>query len=58
MKDHREDAAEKLAEAYKQWISHAGEKKLNMNDIHLEAYLHVAFNAPENNVKEGRVGVL
>jgi len=29
-----------------------------MNDIHLEAYLHIAFNAPENNIKEVRVGVV
>jgi hypothetical protein len=58
MKDHREDVAEKLAEVYKQWVSHAGEKKLAMNDIHLEAYLHIAFNAPEHNIKEARMGVV
>ena len=48
MKDHRKEAADKLAEVYQQMVSHAGEKKLIMSDIHLEAYLHAAFNTPES----------
>jgi hypothetical protein len=58
MQDHREEAAEKLAEIYQQMVAHAGEKKLNTKDIHVEAYLHIAFNAPESSCREVRMGVL
>ena len=58
MKDHREETAEKLAEIYQQMVARAGEKKLNTKDIHVEAYLHIAFNGPESNCREVRIGVL
>ena len=57
MKNYLEETAEKLAEVYKQMVSHSGEKNLNMSDLHLEAYLHVAFNASESNSREVRMGV-
>jgi hypothetical protein len=56
MKDHRKEAEEKLAEIYQQMVAHAGEKKLIMSDIHLEAYLHAAFNSPETPTRECRWG--
>jgi hypothetical protein len=58
MQDHREETAKKLAEIYQQMVARAGEKKLNTKDIHVEAYLHVAFNAPENYSREVRMCAL
>jgi len=39
-------------------VARAGEKKLNTKDIHVEAYLHIAFNAQESNCREARMGAL
>ena len=58
MQDHREETAKKLAEIYQQMVARAGEKKLNTKDIHVEAYLHIAFNAQESNCREARMGAL
>ncbi|MDO6434202.1 hypothetical protein Q4E93_26570 [Flavitalea sp. BT771] len=58
MHDHKEEVAEKLAEIYQQMVAHAGEKAVNTKDIHVEAYLHIAFSAPESNCREVRMGVL
>jgi hypothetical protein len=56
MKDHRKEVEARLAEVYQQMVAHAGEKKLIMSDIHLEAYLHAAFNAPDAPTRECRWG--
>jgi len=58
MQNHKEETAKQLAEIYQQMVARAGEKKLNTKDIHVEAYLHIAFNAPENNTREVRMGAL
>jgi|GEM_PF-1757922 len=58
MQNHKEETAKQLAEIYQQMVARAGEKKLNTKDIHVEAYLHIAFNAPENNTREARMGAL
>jgi hypothetical protein len=52
MKNYLEDAAEKLAEIYKQMICHTEDKSMNVSDMHLDSYLHIGFGEPENNVKE------
>ena len=58
MQNHKEETAKQLAEIYQQMVARAGEKKLNTKDIHVEAYLHIAFSAPENNIREVRMGAL
>ena len=58
MKDHRKEVADRLAQVYQQMVTHAGEKKLIVSDIHLEAYLHAAFNAPDAPARECRWGTV
>jgi hypothetical protein len=58
MQNHKEETAKQLAEIYQQMVARAGEKNLNTKDIHVEAYLHIAFNAQENNSREVRMGAL
>ena len=48
MHNYLEEVTEKLAEIYQEMVAHAGEKNLSMSELQVEAYLHIAFNAPEN----------
>ena len=46
-----------LSGEYAKMIEYINENGLNMNGIYSESFLHVDFNAPENNITEIQIGL-
>ena len=53
-----EGAWEGLSEVYSKMMQTITERGLTMNGIYSEAYLHVDFISPDNNITEVQIGLL
>lgn len=52
-----EGSWEKMPQVYKKMMEYIGENGLALNGIYSEAYLHIDFLAPENNITEIQIGL-